>query len=109
MQRLEHGGRREELALSDRDGASPHVTEGAYAVAADYLPHLQAVLDCHEAENPMAHLKKHELVPGDVTRTVPEYFQRHPECVVALAYLDMQLYEPTKVALQGLLPHLVLP
>ena len=94
-------------SVSQRDGSSPYVTEGAYAVASDYLPHLQAVLDCHEADNPMSHLKKYELVAGDVTETVPGYFQRHPECVVALAYLDMQLYEPTKAALQGILPHLV--
>lgn len=94
-------------SVSDRDGTSPYVAEGAYAVAADYLPHLKAVLASHEADNPMAHLSKHELVAGDVTRTVPEYFQQHPECVVALAYLDMQLYEPTKAALEGLLPRLV--
>jgi hypothetical protein len=94
-------------SVSDQDGTSPFVVEGAYAVAADYAPHLEAVLECHESENPMAHVRKHELVAGDVTRTFPQYLERHPECVVALAYLDMQLYEPTKVALEGLLPHLV--
>ena len=94
-------------SISDRDGGSSLVTEGAYSVADNYVPHLEAVLDYHEAENPMSHIKKYELVAGDVTKTVPEYFRRHPECVVALAYLDMQLYEPTKAALQGILPHMV--
>jgi hypothetical protein len=94
-------------SISAPDGGSRFVTPGAYAVSADYLPHLRAVLDCHEAENPMSHIRKYEVVAGDVTRTVPEYFRKHPECVVALAYLDMQLYEPTKAALQGVLPHLV--
>ena len=74
-------------SISDRDGTSPFVAEGAYSVSSDYLPHLKAVLDCHEAENPMSHIRKYELVPGDVTETVPDYFRRHPECVVALAYL----------------------
>jgi hypothetical protein len=94
-------------SISQQDGTSPFVTEGAYSVAANYLPHLEGVLDSHEAENPMAQVRKYELVAGDVTKTVPEYFQQHPECVVALAYLDMQLYEPTKSALEGILPHLV--
>src|SRR5947209_2299817 len=94
-------------SVTEKDGTSEYVTEGAYSVTADYLPHLRAVLDCHEAENPMAQIQKYELVPGDVTQTVPDYFRRHPECVVALAYLDMQLYEPTKAALRGILPHLV--
>jgi len=94
-------------SITPQDGRSPYVTEGAYSVAANYLPHLQAVMECHEAENPLSHIKKYELVAGDVTSTVPEYFRKHPECVVALAYLDMQLYEPTKAALQGILPRLV--
>jgi len=93
-------------SISDKDGASQFVTEGAYAVAPNYLPHLEAVLECHEVENPMAQIRKYELVAGDVTRTVPEYFRRHPECVVALAYLDMQLYEPTRAALTHLVPRM---
>jgi hypothetical protein len=94
-------------SITERDGTSPFVTEGAYSVTSGYLPHLEAVLDCHEVENPMSHIRKYELVAGDVTQTVPDYFQRHPECVVALACLDMQLYEPTKAALEGILPHMV--
>jgi hypothetical protein len=94
-------------SISEQDGSSPFVTEGAYSVAAGYLPHLEAVLDCHEIDNPLAQIRKYELVAGDVTKTVPEYFRQHPECVVALAYLDMQLYEPTKAALEGIVPHLV--
>jgi hypothetical protein len=94
-------------SISETDGTSPFVTQGAYSVAANYLPHLEAIMDYHETENPLSQIRKYELVPGDVTKTVPDYFARHPECVVALAYLDMQLYEPTKAALEGLLPHLV--
>jgi hypothetical protein len=94
-------------SISARDGISSYVTEGAYAVTAGYVPHLDAVLECHEADNPMAHIRKYELVAGDVTLTMPKYFQGHPECVVALAYLDMQLYEPTKAALEAVLPRMV--
>jgi hypothetical protein len=94
-------------SISANDGTAPFITEGAYSVTADYLHHLESVMSCHEADNPMAQIKKHELVSGDVTKTVPAYFERHPECVVALAYLDMQLYQPTRAALQGLLPHLI--
>jgi hypothetical protein len=94
-------------SLSDKDGKSDFVVEGAYSVSAEYLPHLRGVMDYHEAENPMSQIRKYELVPGDVTRTVPDYFRAHPECVVALAYLDMQLYEPTRAALEGIVPHLV--
>jgi len=94
-------------SVSYRDGPSDLVEEGSYSTTEDYLPHLEAVMDYHEAENVMSQVKKYELVPGDVTQTVPDYFRRHPECVVALAYLDMQLYKPTRAALEGILPRLV--
>ena len=36
-----------------------------------------------------------------------EFFEKHPETVVALAYFDMGLYDPTKAALEAIQPHLV--
>ncbi len=94
-------------SLGDQDATSDLVVEGSYSVTDNYLPHLESMLDYHEAENVMSQVKKYELVAGDVTETVPDYFRRHPECVVALAYVDMQLYKPTKAALEGILPRLV--
>lgn len=55
----------------------------------------------------MGHIKKHELVEGDVTETAPKYFAENPETVVALALFDLALYEPTKVCLETIRPHLV--
>ncbi len=82
----------------------PHA--GEYAVSDDYLEHLRQVLDYHELENVMSHVKKYELVRGDASITIGEYLARHPETVVALAYFDMRLYEPTKACLHAILPHL---
>jgi hypothetical protein len=65
------------------------------------------VLDFHEAElAPIPHKKKYELVQGDATRTLPEYLQRHPETIVALAYFDFDIYAPTKACLEAVVPHL---
>jgi len=47
------------------------------------------------------------LVRGNVIDTVPKFFKEHPETVVALAYFDLALYEPTKVCLETILPHLI--
>jgi hypothetical protein len=90
-----------------QDGTDDLVREGAYAVGAGYQQHLEALLDVHQRENPMPDLRKHELVAGDAADTVTEYLEAHPETVVALAYFDMQLYEPTKACLAAILPHVV--
>lgn len=81
-------------------------TAGAYGVSEDYAAFLDGVLKCHELESPMAHIDKYELVSGDATTSVQAYLERHPETVVALAYFDFDLYEPTKAALEAIGPYL---
>jgi hypothetical protein len=72
-----------------------------------YEDYLHDVLAYHEQESPLAHLEKFELIKGDATETLPRYLAECPETLVALAYFDFDLYEPTKVCLEAIRPHLV--
>jgi hypothetical protein len=92
--------------ISAPDGSDELVREHAYSVSQGYLDHLEQVLECHRRENPMGHLPRFELVAGDAGETVGPWLQSHPETIVALAYFDMQLYEPTKRCLEAIRPHL---
>lgn len=92
---------------ADNDGKSDLVKEGQYAVTEDYLSHLETLLDYHGTENTMSHVKKYELVKGDASTTIHSYLKKHPETIIALAFLDMQLYEPTKAVLESIQPYLV--
>ncbi len=49
-----------------------------------------------------------ELVKGDILKTIPEYVHEHPELKIAMLIVDVDIYEPTKVALEYLYP-LVVP
>lgn len=89
----------------EKDGSSPLLVDGAYSTVPGYEHHLDAVLRCLESFSPISHIQKFEIVPGDVSKTLPAYLERNPQTIVALAYFDMDLYEPTKVALQAILPH----
>ncbi len=82
------------------------MNQGDYSVTADYEPHLEAVLGYHESESPVAHKKKYELIKGDATRTLGEHMERQPETIVALAYFDLDICEPTRACLDLLLPQL---
>src|SRR5690606_9703810 len=77
------------------------------AVSENYEEYLARVLVCHEQLNPLAHLRKFELRPGDATVELPRYLAEAPETIVALAYFDLDLYEPTKRCLEILRPRLV--
>lgn len=95
-------------SVSEKDRVSDVWVSGSYSTGEGYQSYLKRLLEVHEGNNVLGHVRgNHELVAGDVTRTVPEYFKDHPETIVALAYFDLGLHEPTRAALEAVLPHLV--
>jgi hypothetical protein len=93
--------------VTPEDGVDSYAATGNYAVTAGYEAQLTRVLDAHEAIQPIPQIRKHELVKGDVTVTFRDYLERNPSLVVALAYLDFDIFEPTRVVLEAIRPHLV--
>jgi hypothetical protein len=92
------------------DGDDPAVRPGAFAVSPGYPgypEHLTQVLDAHEREGFLSHVRRFELCRGDVRQTLPAYLTEHPETVVALAYFDLDLFEPTRAALRLIRDRLV--
>ncbi len=89
-----------------KDGTDDLVFGGNYSVSKDYGSYLSELLGCHQDENPMGHIEKCVLVEGDASKTVGSFLEQHPETIVALAYFDMQLYEPTKACLTAIAPRL---
>mgnify|MGYP000341883858 CR=1 FL=1 len=87
-------------SVDKKDGQSDNASVGSYSVADDYELYLDQVLAYHESESPISHLKKYELVKGDASKTLEKYLQQHPETIVALAYFDFDIYEPTKKCLE---------
>jgi len=80
--------------------------EGDYSVSAGYETQLAELLTIHETFSPIPQIRKHELVKGDVRKSLPAWLEKNPQALVALAYFDMDIYEPTKVALEKLKPRL---
>lgn len=82
--------------------APPH--EGA--LFADSHDELKALLAEYDRDRFLGHMDKVRLVRGDITQTVPVFVAEHPHLVVSLLFLDADLFEPTKVALQHFLPRM---
>jgi hypothetical protein len=59
-----------------------------------------------DLNRPVGHIARVDVVPGDATSTIPRYLETNPHLVVAMLYLDFDLYEPTKVAIETLLPRM---
>lgn len=86
--------------IASKDGADPIVHAGAYGVTAGYETFLDGLMRYHQSESPLPHIDKYELVKGDVCLTLEKYLEQHPETIVALAYFDVDLYDPTRKCLE---------
>jgi hypothetical protein len=93
-------------SVHEKDGGSEIIQVGAYSVTKGYEDYLSDVLQYHEQESPIPHIKKYDLIKGDATVTVPNYLIQHPETIIAFAYFDFDIYEPTKVCLEAIKPHI---
>ena len=93
------------MGTSTRNGDSKHIDEGFFSTTKGYEEHLKQVLTCLEKECPIPHIKKFEILKGDVRETLKTYLERNPQTVIALAYLDMDIYEPTKSVLEMIMPY----
>ena len=84
----------------------PLVKAGDYSLAEGWLDDLENILEFHNQASPISHKKKYELVKGDATETLPKYLYDHPETIIALAYFDFDIYQPTKKCLETIQPYL---
>lgn len=93
-------------SVSEKDGNDEVVKKGAYSVSEGYESYLTDVLDYHETESPLGHIKKYEIVKGDATKTLEKYLKDNPHTIISFAYFDFDIYEPTKKCLELIKPHL---
>jgi hypothetical protein len=92
------------LHAKDLPSNCEHAQVGALASNAyDDLSEAIKVFDRNRFIN---HIPKVELVKGDATKTIPAYMEANKHMVVSLLYLDFDIYEPTKVALEAFLPRM---
>lgn len=93
--------------ISDEDGKSEMMKNGNYSVTKDYDNYLDKVMRLHELDNPLSHIKKYDIIKGDAVVECERYIENHPETIVALAYFDMDIYEPTKRCIETIKNRLV--
>jgi hypothetical protein len=88
---------------ADRNGSGIAEPGGFQTESYDELLELIRVYD---QDRFLGHIPKTQLIRGDATKTIPEFVKQNPHLLVSLLFLDFDLYEPTKVALEHLLPRM---
>lgn len=82
--------------VTEEDGQSDLMKKGNVSCVEDYEKYLWDVAICHEQHNPCSHIRKFDIIKGDVATTFPQYLSDHPETLVSLAYFDFDIFAPTK-------------
>lgn len=93
--------------VAEIDRISPSAVRGRFAVSEDYPKYLREILDAHETGEYFGHVTRRTvIVQGDVRETLPAYLAENPHTVIAMAFFDMDLYEPTRDVLRLIRPYL---
>lgn len=92
------------MSEADQAASSRHVQIGdLYSDSHDELIELVAA---HDSTRYLGHIPKVRLIKGDACNTIPTFVEDNPHVLVSLLFLDFDLYEPTRVALETFLPRM---
>ncbi len=91
--------------VQEKDQSTFKATEEGELSSNSYEELLELIRE-YDADRFLGHIGKVELIPGDITKTVPEFVQARQHLLVSLLFLDCDLYEPTKVAIEQFLPRM---
>jgi len=67
---------------------------------------IKEAIRCYDLNRQLSNIEKIQTVKGDICETVPKYLQENPHLIISLLFIDCDLYEPTKVALETFFPRM---
>ncbi|PJC28772.1 dTDP-6-deoxy-L-hexose 3-O-methyltransferase [Candidatus Shapirobacteria bacterium CG_4_9_14_0_2_um_filter_40_11] len=76
------------------------------SLSTDSLNELKKLIKIYDANRFLGHIDKVRLIKGDASRTIPAFIKERPHLVVSLLFLDFDLFEPTKVAIENFYPRM---
>ena len=95
-----------ELSSGDEGATSVHAKPAGFSLDADVYDDLTRCIALYDSNRFISHIPKVFLVKGNIKETLPKYLDDNPHTVVSLLFLDVDLFEPTKVALDCLVPRM---
>ncbi|MBI3222671.1 MAG: class I SAM-dependent methyltransferase [Nitrosomonadales bacterium] len=89
-----------ETSEQDKTGNQELLRAGG--LKADSYDTLQQAAKLFDMNRYLGHLPKVRLVKGDVTRTLDGFIAENPHVLIAMLYMDLDLYQPTREVLKKL-------
>lgn len=92
--------------LTEKDLIGPGEGVKAGDLYANSLAELNELTAIHDSTRFLGHIPKVKLIAGDAAQTIPSFVSEHPHLVVSLLFMDFDLHESTKMALEHFLPRM---
>lgn len=93
-------------SVSDQDQTSTGAAEEGEFEVLNAQHELEELIRAYDMDRFLGHVDKVHLIKGDAVETIPSFVEGTPHLLVSLLFLDFDLYEPTKVALEHFLPRM---
>ena len=87
------------------DRKSAHLKEHGFSAEGAYADILKAI-ELYDVSRYLNHFPKVQVVKGDFAVTAKQFLIDYPHLVVSCLYLDFDIYQPTKIALEHFLPRM---
>jgi hypothetical protein len=84
---------------------SAHLKQHGFAADGAYED-IQRAIELFNVSRFLNHFPKVAVVRGDFVQTAPKFLVDHPHLIISCLYLDFDIYEPTKLALELFLPRM---
>ncbi len=96
-----------DLSRQDKTGTGAESHVGGFDIGDSgvYEDLLESIAH-FDADRQLGHIPKVEILKGNVAETIPAYLEENPHTLVSLLHLDVDIYEPTKIALEHFLPRM---
>lgn len=94
------------INTDDKDGSDDIISVGSYSVTEKYEVFLTEVLRLHEQECPLSHIHKNYIRKGDAPVELEKYLKENPQTIIAFAWFDFDIYQPTRECLDLIKPYL---
>ena len=93
-------------SVADQDSTNTSNKIEAGGLYADSKDELEELIGINDSTRFLGHIEKTKLIDGDATQTIPSFLKENPQLIVSLLFLDFDLYEPTKIALEHFVPRM---
>lgn len=96
-------------SVNDKDISkisNSEIKVGGFTPDGDIYNELKEAISEYDQNRFLNQYEKVHLIKGDAIQTIPQMLIDYPHLLVSLLFLDFDLYEPTKVALEYFVPRM---